>query len=254
MNLFDFTGKVALIAGASSGIGAQFAVALAEHGADIILIARRMEKLETVANEIREMGKKVITIKCDVTDEEEVKNAVTESIEKMGKIDILINNAGIEVSNSVENILMEEWDRIITTNLNGTFLMSKYLVPHMKERNYGRIINTSSVLGFVGMKYLPYHAYSAAKGGVIGLTRSMASSLAQYGITVNSIAPGLFETEMTVKTFDNDEVLKRYGFVCPANRVGKKGELNAAVLFFASQAAGYTTGQVLAVDGGWTSI
>ena len=254
MNLFDFTGRVALIAGASSGIGAQFAVALAEHGADVVLMARRTEKLEEVAEQIRKIGRKAITVKCDVTKEDEVKNAVAESIEKMGKIDILLNNAGIEVSNSVEDITMEEWNRIISTNLNGTFLMSKYVVPHMKAANYGRIVNTASVLGFVGMKYLPYHAYSASKGGVIGLTRSMASSLAQNGITVNAIAPGLFETEMTTKTFDNDEALKRYGLVCPANRAGKKGELDAAILFFASEAAGYTTGQVLAVDGGWTSI
>ena len=254
INLFDLTGKVAVVTGASSGIGAQLAKQLGEQGADVVLVARRLEKLQIIAEEIKQLGRKVLAVKCDVTKEEDVMEAVALAIKEFGKIDILVNNAGVEALGSVENVSIEDWNKILDTNLNGTFIMSKHVVASMKDKNYGRIINTASVLGFVGMKQAPYHAYAASKGGVIGMTRSMAASLAQYGITVNAIAPGLFESEMTTKTFANDEVLKRYSAVCPACRAGKSGELNGAVVYFASDAASYTTGQVLAIDGGWTSI
>ncbi|WP_029453556.1 SDR family NAD(P)-dependent oxidoreductase [Clostridium algidicarnis] len=253
-NLFDLTGKVAVITGASSGIGVQFAKALAEQGADIAILARRYDKLEPLCKEIESIGRKVLAVKCDVTKEEDVKLAIKSIIDKFGKIDILMNNAGVTSVGSVDTLEETEWDRIIDTNLKGVFLMSKHVVPHMKEQKYGKIINTASVCGLIGSKAIPLHAYNASKGAVIALTKGMGTSLAQYGITVNAIAPSLFESEMTEKSLFQSDYLKSYNMLCPAGRPGMTGELNGAAIYFASDASSYTTAQILFVDGGWTSV
>lgn len=148
-NLFDLTGKVAIITGASSGIGIQIAKAFAEQGANVALLARRIDRLENVAKEIEAIGRKALPVKCDVTKEDDAKSAVNTVITKFGKIDILMNNAGVASVGSVETIDTAEWDRVIDTNLKGTFLMSKYVVKHMKERGYGKIINTASILSLI---------------------------------------------------------------------------------------------------------
>ncbi|MBU3160466.1 glucose 1-dehydrogenase [Clostridium frigoris] len=255
-NLFDLTGKVAVVTGASSGIGMEMAKAFASQGADVAIIARRYDRLELLAKEIESMGRKSLAVKCDVTKEEEVKSAVTTILDKFGKIDILLNNAGVASSGSVENIEEAEWDRVIDTNVKGMFLMSKHVVKHMKERKYGKIINTASICGLIGSigKSAPLHAYNASKGAVINLTRGMGATFAQYGITVNAIGPSLFKTEMTERSLGNESFLNMYNSICPAGRLGKPGELNGAAIYFASDASSYTTGQTLFVDGGWTSI
>lgn len=252
--LFDLTSKVAVIVGASSGIGAQVAKGLANEGANVAILARRYDKLKEVAKEIETLGVKALPVKCDVTSEEEVKNAVNSIIKEYGKIDILFNNAGVASMADVDSLDENEWNRVMDTNVKGIFLMTKYVVPYMKNNHYGKIINTSSVMSSVAAKAAPLHAYEASKSAVLGLTRGMASSWAQYGITVNAICPGLFKTEMTEHTLFEESFLMRYNAVCPASRPGKEGELNGAVIYFASDASNYTTGQALFVDGGWTSV
>lgn len=253
-NLFDLTGKVAVVTGASSGIGVQIAKAFAEYGADLAILARRYERLESLASEIAAMRRKVFPVKCDVTKEEDVKAAVQAIIDKFGKIDILMNNAGVASQCSLDELEEAEWDRILNTNLKGIFLMTKYVVRHMKERRYGKIINTASIYGLIGSKSSPTHAYQASKGAVISLTRGLAASWAQYGITVNAIAPSLFYSEMTEKSLFKEENLRMYNAICPAGRPGKPGELNGAAIYFASDASSYTTGQTLFIDGGWSAV
>ncbi|WP_461205066.1 SDR family NAD(P)-dependent oxidoreductase [Clostridium sp. DL1XJH146] len=253
-NLFDLTGKVAIVTGASSGIGAQFAKAYAAQGASVAILARRIEKLEGLAKEIEAEGGIAFPVKCDVTKEDEIIEAVDKVIAKFGKIDILMNNAGTASKGSVEELDENEWDRVMNLNVKSIFLVSKHVVKHMKENKYGKIINIASILGFVGSKDSPLHAYNASKGAVVNLTRGMGTSLVKDGITVNAIGPSLFKTEMTEKTLYTDDYVRGYNFICPAGRPGNPGELNGAAIYFASDASSYTTGQILYVDGGWTSI
>ncbi|KNF09080.1 3-oxoacyl-[acyl-carrier-protein] reductase FabG [Gottschalkia purinilytica] len=258
MNLFDFKDRVTVITGASSGLGADAARAFAEHGADVVIMARRKEKLDTLAEEINAKGKgKAFAVQCDVSNEESVKNAVDSVKERYGKIDILLNNAGIATGGTIETLSDEEWDKAINVNLKGIIYMSKYVVPIMKEKNYGRIINIASINALFADKPMALwrHPYNMTKAGVIGLTRGMAASYTQFGITTNAICPGLFESEMTANTlFKTEEFMKMYNGLCPASRPGSRGELNAPILFFASEGAGYVSGQYLLVDGGFSIV
>ena len=257
MNLFDLTGKIAVITGASSGLGADAARAYAAQGADVALLARRKAKLDNVVKEIEATGKKALAVQCDVSKEENVKQAVEEVLAHYGKIDILLNNAGIAFAGSVENMTVEQWDTAMDINVKGIFLMCKYVVPQMKERKYGKIVNVASVNAVIADKaeQLVRHAYNTSKSAVLGLTTGMAVSLAQYGITVNAVGPGLFESEMTEETLFKDEsFLQMYNMLCPASRPGRKGELNGPILFLSSDASSYTNGQFILIDGGLTSV
>ena len=249
MSMFDLTGKVAVVTGASSGLGADAALAYAQAGADVALLARRKEKLDAVKEQIEKLGKKVIAVQCDVTSEESVKNAIAEVYEKMGKVDILLNNAGVAVRGGVHTLTEEEWNRSFDTNVKGIFLVSKYVVPKMIEQKYGKIVNIASVNVFIR------HSYNASKAAVRGLTTGMACSYAQYGITVNAIGPGLFESEMTENTlFKSEAFLNGYNFQNPSSRPGKKGELNGTILYLSSDASSYVQGQFIVVDGGITLV
>ncbi|WP_101773390.1 SDR family NAD(P)-dependent oxidoreductase [Peptostreptococcus faecalis] len=258
MNLFSLEGKVAVITGASSGLGADAARAFAEAGANVALLARREEKLFEVAKEINEKYNKIaLTVKCDISNEDDVKNAFDTIIKEFGKVDILLNNAGIALRGGVDDMSTEDWNKMMEVNVNGIYLACKYAVPHMKKQNYGKIINTASVNALIADKNPPFirHAYNASKSAVIGLTRGIAASHSQFGITCNAVGPGLFESEMTEGTlFKSDEFLTKYNFVNPVGRPAKRGELNGALLFFASDASSYVTGQVLYVDGGITLV
>jgi len=252
-DLFDLTGKVAVVTGASSGLGADAALAYAEAGADVALLARRVEKLEAVKVEIEKTGRKAITAACDVTDEESVKAAIAKVIETFGHIDILLNNAGIAVRGGVDSMTVEDWDKSFNTNVKGIFLASKYVVPHMKEKSYGKIVNIASINAVIADKADVFirHSYNASKSAVLGLTKGMAASYARYGITVNAVGPGLFESEMTSGTlFKSDEFLKSYNYTNPAGRPGRQGELNGTILYFSSDASSYVQGQFVIVDGG----
>lgn len=254
-NLFDLAGKVAVVTGASSGLGADAARAYAAQGADVALLARRKEKLDEVVKEITATGRKAIAVQCDVSKEDSVKAAVEEVLNHFGKIDILLNNAGIAQGGSVETLTTEQWDNSMDINVKGIYLMCKYVIPQMKEHKYGRIVNIASVNAILADKpdALVRHVYNTSKAAVLGLTKGMAASYAQYNITVNALGPGLFESEMTADTlFKHQAFLNMYNSLCPASRPGAKGELNGPVLFFSSDAASYTTGQFIVVDGGFS--
>lgn len=252
-NMFDLTGKVAVVTGASSGLGADAALAYAEAGASVALLARRAEKLNETKAKIEALGGKAIAVQCDVTDEENVKNAIDTVLKEFGHIDILLNDAGVAVRGGVDSMTVEDWDKSFNTNVKGIFLVSKYVVPGMKDRNYGKIVNIASVNAVIADKSDVFirHSYNASKSAVLGLTKGMAASYAKYGITVNAIGPALFESEMTANTlFKSEKFLAGYNMVNPTGRPGNKGELNGTVLYFSSDASSYVQGQFIIVDGG----
>ncbi len=252
--LFDLTGKVAIVTGASSGLGVQFAKALATQGADIVIVARRMEKLQAVQKEIEGMGRKCLAVQCDVNKEAEIKSAVEQTIKEFGKIDILVNNAGVSAIAPAESMTEEQWDSVLNTNLKSVFLFSKNVAPQMIKQKYGKIISTSSMFGLVGNTAFTVCNYHASKSGVIGLTKALAAEWAKHNITVNAIGPGFFESEMTAAAIHTPEFEGYVKMSCPMQRTGKTGELDGALIYLASDASSYITGQILAVDGGWTAV
>ncbi|MGC4020049.1 MAG: SDR family oxidoreductase [Muricomes sp.] len=255
--MYDLTGKVAVVTGASSGLGADAARAYAQAGANVALLARRKEKLEALSEELKAMGVDAQAVCCDVSDEESVSLAISEVIAHFGKIDILLNNAGIAVRGGVDTLTVEDWDKSMDINVKGIFLVSKYVVPEMKKQNYGKIVNISSVNALIGDKNDIFirHSYNASKSAVLGLSLGMAASYGQFGITVNSVCPGLFESEMTEGTlFKSQDFLNAYSYTCPMSRPGKRGEVSGPILFFSSDASSYVTGQHIVVDGGTSLV
>ncbi len=253
MNLFDLTGKVAIVTGASSGLGASAAKAYAEYGADVALLARRKERIDELAAEITATGRRALAVPCDVGDIASVEAAVETVMKTFGKIDILLNNAGVATRGTVENLAPEEWDKAMDINVKGIYLMCKYVVPHMREQKYGKIVNIASVNAIIADKGadLARHVYNTSKAAVRGLTMGMAASYMEDNITVNSIGPGLFETEMTEGTlFKHDAFMQMYNHQCPASRPARKDELNGTILYLSSDASSYVTSQHIIVDGG----
>ncbi len=251
-NLFNLTGKVAIVTGASSGLGADAARAYAEYGASVALLARRKDKLDNVVKEIQNNGGKALAVQCDVANEDSVKAAIDEVMKYFGQIDILLNNAGVATAGSVENMSVEAWDKVMDINVKGIFLMSKYVVPHMRDRKYGKIVNIASINAVIADKdpSLFRHSYNTSKAAVRGLTMGMAASYMQDNITVNSIGPGLFESEMTENTlFKHEPFLRAYNAISPAGRPGKKGELNGTIIYLSSDASSYVTSQHILVEG-----
>jgi gluconate 5-dehydrogenase len=256
-NLFNLEGRIAVVTGASSGLGADAAVAYATYGADVALLARRVEKLEETAKKVEALGRRALPVACDVTDEKSVKAAIEKVIETFGKIDILLNNAGIAVRGGVDELALEDWNRIVATNMTGVFLVSKYVIPNMKANHYGKIINTASINAIIADKdpSLWRHAYNATKAGVRGLTTGMAASYGLDNITVNSIGPGLFESEMTENTlFKHEQFLQMYNALSPFGRPGARGELNGTIIYLSSEASSYVSGQHIIIDGGFSIV
>lgn len=240
-------GKVAVVTGGSRGIGRAIAITLAQAGADVaIFYAGNQAAAEETLAQIHQAGRQGIALQVNVADAEQVEAAIKQVTTTWGKIDILVNNAGITRDNLLMRMKEEEWDQVINTNLKGVFLCTKAVTRPMMKQRYGRIINISSVVGVMGN---PGQAnYVAAKAGVIGLTKSAAKELASRNITVNAIAPGWIETDMTAVL--DEEVNKQMLAVIPLGRPGAAQEVAEAVKFLASDAAGYITGQTLHVDGG----
>lgn len=253
-SLFDLTGKVAVVTGASAGLGADAALAYAEAGADVVILARRFQKLEGVRDDIiAKTGRHVVAIRCDVTKEDQVKSAFERIYEEFGKVDILLNNAGIAEHCAVDEATEEEIDRVFDVNIKSMFFTCKYVIPKMKERGYGKIVNIASVNAIVADKSDLFirHSYNASKAAVLGFTKGLAASYAQFGITANCIGPALFETEMTAeRLFKSEEFLSLYAYMNPSSRPGNKGELNGTIIYLSSDASSYVQGQFIVVDGG----
>lgn len=255
--MFDLNGKVAVVTGASSGLGRDAAIAYAEAGADLVLLARRLERLEELAEDIKEMGREVLAIKMDVTNEENVKAGIQQAYDHFGHLDILLNNAGIAVRGGVDSLTVEDFDKSMDVNVKGIFLVSKYVVKHMIDNKYGRIVNVASINAVMADKDDVFirHSYNASKAAVLGLTKGMAASYGKYNITTNAIGPGLFESEMTEDTlFKSEAFLNLYQGLNPMSRPGKRGELNGTILYFSSDASSYTNGQFIIVDGGMSIV
>lgn len=256
-NLFDLTGKYAVVTGASSGLGRHAAISYASMGANVALLARNIEKLKETEKEIKKYKVKVLLVECDVTKEESVKNAVDIVIKEFGRIDILLNNAGVAVGGGVETLDESDWDKSFNTNVKGMYFMSKYVIPVMKKQNYGKVVNVASVNAIVADKEDIFirHSYNASKAAVLGLTKGMACSYARYNITVNAVGPGLFETGMTKDTlFKSEEFLNVYNKLNPSNRPGVEGEVSGPVLFLSSDASSYVQGQFIVIDGGGSLV
>lgn len=252
--MFNLNGRVAVITGASSGLGVQMAKAFASQGADLAILARRAERLAEVKKEIEAMGVKCIAVPCDISKEESVVAAAQAVEAKYGKVDILINNAGKGGTIPIENTTLEDWNSDIIVDQTGVFLTTREFGKIMIKNSYGRIINIASMYGLVGNTALPSAAYHAAKGAVVNFTRATAAEWAKYKITCNCICPGYFATELTIDTLNTDAFQAYMKTAVPLARYGNPGELDAAAVFFASNEASYVTGTILPVDGGYTCV
>lgn len=242
----DLKGQVAIVTGASQGLGRAVAVALAQNGAHVVCLARNAEKLAAAVAEIEAVGGTGEALPCDVTDRAAAAAAIESTHAKHGRLDILVNNAGITRDKLMRGMSDEEWDDVIATNLTSCFVCCRTAASLMRKKKYGRIINMSSISGLIGN---PGQAnYSASKAGMIGMTRTMSKELVSRGVTVNAVAPGFIASEMTAELGEvvMEEVKRRI----PAKRVGQPEDVAAAVLFLASKDASYISGQTLVVDGG----
>jgi 3-oxoacyl-[acyl-carrier protein] reductase len=244
----DLSGQVAIVTGASQGLGKAMAMELARNGAQVACVARSLEKLAETVAEITASGGVAAPFACDVKDKDSVEKAVEEVTAKWGRLDILVNNAGVTRDTLLPIMTDDQWDDVLITNLRGAFLFARAASRIMMRQRYGRIINISSVSGLIGNA--GQTNYSASKAGLIGFTRSLSRELAKRKVTVNAVAPGFIESDMTKVLGDAiiDEAKKRI----PANRLGTADDVAAAVLFLASRAASYITGVTLTVDGGMT--
>ena len=255
-NYFDLTGRVAIVTGASGGLGVQMAKALASQGCNIVVFARRQQQIDEVAAQIaEEFGVETMAVRCDITDTEVVNNAVAQVMERFGRIDVLINNAGTGAVAPAEDITDDQFNGEMQIDLFGTFKVARAVAKQaMIPAKYGRIINIASMYGLVGNKVAGSAPYHAAKGGVVNLTRALAAEWGKYGITVNSICPGYFYTPLTKETLDSDFFQANARTMIPEERYGNEGELDTAAIFLASPASSYVTGVQLPVDGGYTCM
>ena len=252
--MFDLKGRVAVISGASSGLGKQMARGFAKQGADLVILARRLEKLEELKKELEDEGVKVLAVKCDVTSTEDINHAAEEAEKEFGHVDILVNCAGSAKNAGVLTMTDEEWDFTIDTDQTSVFKMTRAFANIMKKNNYGRIINIASMYGLVGNTAMDTVAYHSSKGGVVNFTRAVAAELAKYNITCNAICPGYFDTELTHDTLETDDFKAYMKATVPLGRYGHEGELNAGAIFLASDEASYVTGVILPIDGGYTCV
>ncbi len=257
--LFDLTGRVAIVTGGSIGLGRQMAEGLAEMGADLVLCARKQERCHQAAEELQQLGVKAIALGCDVKNPDSIQEMVEATLSQFGRIDVLINNAGISWGAPVEEMRLEDWNKVIETNLTGTFLcaqaVGKVMIRQGRGENgagknsAGKIINIASVAGLGGAPAeLPAIGYHASKGGVISFTKDLACKWASHNIQVNAIAPGWFPTHMSNRVLEHHEEL--FLSHIPLRRFGNEHDLKGAAVFLASAASNYVTGHVLVVDGG----
>jgi NAD(P)-dependent dehydrogenase (short-subunit alcohol dehydrogenase family) len=252
--LFSLRGKVAVVTGASSGLGVVFARALAGAGASVVLAARRLDRIERLAAELGRDGTAALAVGCDVSKEGDVDRLVAATRERFGRADVLVNNAGISSPAPAEAEPLAVWQSVLDVNLTGVFLCSQRFGRAMLEQGSGVIVNVASVLGVVASGQIPQASYAATKAAVVNLTRELAAQWARRGVRVNAIGPGWFPSEMTEEMFDNERSLTWIRKRTPMGRPGEGWEIAGVLLFLASDASTYVTGQTILVDGGWTMV
>ena len=252
IKLFDLTDKVAIVTGGSKGLGEAMAEGLASAGANVVLSSRNQAEVESVATRIQnEYGVKALGIQADVTSSEEVQALIDQTVEQFGKIDILINNAGINIRGPIDELSYEDFQAVQKINVDGIWLCSKAVIPHMKNAKSGKIINMASTLGLVGLANRT--PYATSKGAVVQMTRALGLELAEFGINVNAICPGPFLTPMNVPIADTEEARKFIIGAVAMERWGDLAEIQGAAIFLASAASSFMVGSMVTVDGGWTA-
>jgi len=247
-NLFDLTSRVAMVTGTSRGLGQYLGRALARAGADLVITSRDAATLAPFQREIESLGRKTLPLALDVREHDSIQRAVAAAVAHYGKIDILVNNAGCNVRKPALDVTWDDWNLVLDTNLRGTFFVAQAVARHMIERKYGRIINIGSVTCVAG--YAGLAPYGASRGGVKQLTMSLADDWGVHGVTVNCLAPGWFKTAQNAVMYENQEWVEYLCDRIPLKRPGQPQDLDGAVVFLASEASGYITGQTLLVDGG----
>lgn len=250
-NLFDLSGKVAVVTGTSRGLGQYFGRALAQAGADLVITSRDKSRLAEFQEEIEGLGRRALPVQLDVCKESDIDNMVRTAMAEYGKIDILINNAGLNIRQPASELTWANWDTVLDTNLKGAFFVAQAVGKEMIQRRYGRIINIGSCTCVFGMEGIG--AYCASRGGVLQMSRSLAAEWGRHGVTVNVLAPGWFQTAQNQALYENKPWVEYITDRIPLGRPGRPNDLDGTAIFLASDASAYVTGQILLVDGGFTT-
>jgi gluconate 5-dehydrogenase len=251
IELFDLSGKVAIVTGTSRGLGQYFGRALAKAGADLVITSRDISRLTEFKQEIESLGRKALPVQLDVLSQDDIENMVSMAMKEYGKIDILVNNAGLNIRRPSTEFSQQDWDTVLDTNLKGSFFCAQAVAKEMIKRNYGRIINVGSCTCVFGMEGIV--PYTASRGAILSMTRSLAAEWGKFGITVNVLAPGWFKTAQNAVLYENKEWVEYITNRIPLNRPGLPNDLDGTVIFLASDASEYITGQIVLVDGGFTT-
>jgi gluconate 5-dehydrogenase len=252
-DLLSLEGRVAIVTGASRGLGKEAAEGLAEAGAKVVLAARRAQWLDPTVREFQDRGFDVLGQICDIANAEQTQALASATLARYGRVDILVNNAGISWGAPYEEMPLDAWRKVLETNVIGTQLMTRAVLPSMRQQAYGKIVNIASVMGLIGVpkEILEASSYTASKGALLALTRELAVHYARHGIRVNALAPGFFPTRLSAGVIEHaSEHIKT---ITPLGRLGEAGEMKGAVVFLAAPASDYITGQIIAVDGGTTA-